>query len=81
MTLFDVSHRDLLRALAAFPGAEGDAFQASLYNDLLAPFLNEAVALQTLGQESEHHLQAVTRSLEEIVDQHRPANQWMNFWS
>lgn len=81
MTPFDDSHRDLLRTLAAFPGVEGDGFQASLYVDLLAPFLNEAVALLTLGQESEQHLQVVTRSLEEIVDQHRPANQRMNFWS
>ncbi|WP_458377877.1 hypothetical protein [Pseudomonas fluorescens] len=70
MTPFRDSHQDLLRALASFPGAEGDAFQAALHTELLMPFLNEAQALLTLCETSEQQLQAAARSLEAIVDQH-----------
>lgn len=70
MTPFRDSHQDLLRALASFPGAEGDTFQATLHAELLTPFLSEAQGLLSLGEAAEQQLQAAVRSLEEIVDRH-----------
>ena len=69
MPLLD-SHRVLLRALASFPGTEGDAFQAALHAELLTPFLDESQALLTLRETSGQQLEAAVRSLNEIVDQH-----------